>query len=194
MAKEKFYVSKVEDEKGRKFFYIPFGSEVHGKISFRLWVSPHLLEEDEKGGLYVEFPVQGARLKKGKNEKSWILIPDVGYWTAHYYIPCGYRGNSSFSVLEPNEYMVAKFYEYHSPRGALGISEGGLISVPIANEYIKIKWSRSGRTYGNEKEGCSILFKNGEEKTIPLEICQCDDKELKNLECELGLEGGESDV
>jgi hypothetical protein len=193
MAKEKFYVQSVENEKGRKFFYIPFGSEVHGRLSFRLWVAPHLLRKDKKGGLYVEFPVQGARLKKGKSERSWILIPDVGYWTAHYYIPCGYRGSSSFSVLEPpNDYVVAKFYEYRSPRGSLGVSEGGLISVPSTSDYIKVKWSRSGRTYGGEKEGCSILFKNGEERTIPLEICEWNE-DLKNLECELG-EGGESDV
>ena len=44
---------------GKRFYYIDFGSEVHGRTSFRLWVSHLLVKKDEESGKeYVEFPIE----------------------------------------------------------------------------------------------------------------------------------------
>jgi hypothetical protein len=186
--KKKIVLSVVENEEGKKFFNTSFGSENHGRVSFRLWISPKLVKRDEKGNYYIEFPVEGAVLRKGKTKKSWILAPSSDHWVVYFYIPCGYRGGSSFEVIYPKEGVeVAKFYDFASPLGSLGISEGGLISIPSKNNFVKIKWSRSGRLYGKDPKGCTIIYKDGKEKKLPIEICECEN-DLSALECKLGME------
>ena len=181
--KRRHYPFSVEDESGKRYYYIDFGSEVHGRKSFRLWISPHLLlKDEEKGRYYVEFPYIGAKLKITQ-KGSKVLVPSVEFWTAEIFVPCGYRGQGSFEVIHPpkDELTIVKYYEFRSPRGSLGVGEGGLISIPRKYQYLKYTWQRTGRLYGEPPTGCTIVFQNGETREID---GVCLDEELIK---ELGL-------
>ena len=124
MAKEKYYL-EVKEAEGKRFYYKDFGSESHGRTSFRLWVHPSFVQKDEKGKPFFELPTKG-HLEQGKSSYTVILrrgekwIYDVG-------IRCGYRGGSSFEILNDPNAKVFKYYEYRSPRGSLGISTYALV-------------------------------------------------------------------
>ncbi|MFZ8804316.1 MAG: hypothetical protein ACO2PO_15205, partial [Candidatus Calescibacterium sp.] len=69
-----------------------------------------------------------------------------------------------------------KFWEYSSPRGSLGISEGVLVET--SKETIKIKWERTGRLYGSAPKGITVLHIDGRVEELPIE----DEELLKELE------------
>jgi len=152
-------VSYKEDEKGNRFPYIDFGSEYHGKISFRLWVSKTLIKSDED---YVEFPCNGFIHKTEKG--NLVLKPSTEYVTYNIYIPCGYRGGASFKVLSPTPEFIVRYSMYRSPCGSLGVSEGALIVVK--GDLLKVEWRRTGRLYGNPASGVNIYFPDGGVKEI----------------------------
>lgn len=172
--KHAFYLSeKVVDE--RKFYYIDFGSEVHGRTSFRLWVHSSLVERDDKGKPVLYLPRMFARIDQGKHSKTKILRPDKSFWIAHFYCRCGYRGGSSLTVKEKDA-IVIPYSEYRSPRGACGISIGALIQIPIQIDAITIKWKRWGRLYGAPGEGTVILTKTGLIEELPeADLCEIED-------------------
>jgi hypothetical protein len=122
------YLSKKEVD-GTVFYYCPFGSETHGTPSFILWVSSKLIEKDEEGRDYLKFPVINAKInitEKG----NYVLKPIEGWITYNVGVRCGYRGHSSYKIINPEGDEVEVLYRiYESPRGNLGISEYGLIST-----------------------------------------------------------------
>jgi hypothetical protein len=170
---------------GTRFYYADVGSEVHGRYSFRLWISGRLVKQvvDKDGNVtyLVTFPVKDAaivRTEKG----TLVLRPVPGKVTHNILVPCGYRGTSSIQVDDMAGVEVYTYYVYESPRGNLGISTGALI---VANDVpVFVNWSRSGRLYGVPDKGVLILYPDGD--TYEREACECldglpDREELEEL-------------
>jgi hypothetical protein len=162
--KERMIIEKKEIE-GRTFYFKNFGREYHGKSSFQLWINLKLVNfENEKGEPYIEFPCENAKIIRTEKE-NLVLRPCEGWYVFKVGVECGYRGESSFEILEPQGCEVFKFQEYHSPAGNLGISTYGLINSPFSK--IKIKWKRTGRLYGKPATGVTIFYADGEEENLP---------------------------
>lgn len=153
-------VSFKENE-GKKFYFRDFGSEGHGRASFRLWISSNFVKEDDKGE-YIELPLAGCEIIQGKSSYSYIL--KKGNYNLFYcFIPCGYRGGSNFFLEEEIEgTRFFNFEEWKSPQGSLGVSAGALILTPESK--LTIRWERTGRLYGDPPEGTTILYLDGREE------------------------------
>lgn len=157
---------KYRETEGKKFFYLDIGSETHGRPSFRLWVSGRLAQKvtkDDQVHYFLEFPVVNAGIVK--TEKGTLVLrpmPDsVAY---NVMVSCGYRGKSSFEVVSPETAQVYPYKEYSSPRGNLGVSQGGIVVAPLGS--IKVQWERSGRLYGATPSGVTIVHPDGRKETI----------------------------
>jgi len=153
----KIYVD-VKESDGKRFFFVDFGSEAHGRRSFRLWISSSFVKED-KEGYFVEFPVKGCEIFSGKNEGTYILKKG-DYNLFNFFVPSGYRGGSNFMVKESTRLYCFDIYE--SPQGSLGVSAGALILTPETR--LTVKWERSGRLYGDPPEGTTLLYLDGREE------------------------------
>jgi len=158
---------KFKEAEGKRFFYMDVGSEVHGRPSFRLWVSGRLVQEEIKDDqikhYYLKFPVINAgivRTEKG----TLVLRPAQDTVTYNVLVSCGYRGSSSFEVVSPEMTQVYLYEEYSSPLGNLGVSQGGMVVAPLGS--IKFKWERTGRLYGSAPTGITKLYPDGREETI----------------------------
>lgn len=145
-----------------KFYYLDFGKETHGKTSFRLWLSSKLVNLDDNQKPIIQFPVKANLIKTEKN--NLVLKPDENYFVFPIETQSGFRGNSKFEIISPVEAIALKYYHYHSPLGALGIDENGLIITPAFP--VKIKIYRTGRTYGKPKEGLFIIDLQSTELTL----------------------------
>lgn len=161
---EKIYVNFKEDEKGQKFYYQDFGSETHGKISFRLWVSSKLLTEDEKGKFF-DIPLKNAKIEK--TPKGNFVLKQGDGVVYDVYVRSGYRGGSSFEILSPKEFELFKYKIYHSQLGSLGVSSGALVYIPKI-EPLKYKWTRTGRLYGAPSQGITVITPEGEFKEFDM--------------------------
>lgn len=162
---------KVEfkvDENGNKYPFVDIGSEIHGRRSFRLWVSGKLVEKKD-GYEYICFPMRGRIEKTRKG--NLVLKPSNDTTVYYTVVEAGYRGESCLEILSP-DCKVFRFKEYRSPRGSLGISEGALIVSP--NVPVKFEWSRTGRLYGKKESGVTIITPEGERKIV-------DDEELEEI-------------
>lgn len=160
-----------------EFYFINFGSEVHGKPSFKLWVSKKLVFVKD-GKHFIAFPVQKARIHK-TTKGSLVMRPDDN-WTVHYvFVPSGYRGGAEINIIQPTMAEMFNFQEYRSPLGACGKSTGALVNVPIG-AILKYGWYRWGRLYGSPKEGVSEVLPNGEERTLTM-VTVDDLKEIKSM-------------
>jgi len=154
-------IKKVE---GNDFYFIKFGSEDHGRPSFLMWINKRLVQNDESGS-YIEFPIRNAKIVKTE-KGNLVLRPEEGWTTfAGIGVECGFRGSSSFEILEPKEEIVLlKYYIYKSPRGSVGVSCYGLVSVKT--DKVVVKWSRSGRLYGKSSTGISVYYADGRVETL----------------------------
>lgn len=147
---------EIRENDGKRFYFIKFGSERHGKPSFIVWIHKFFVNENEK----VIFPLFGELIKTEKN--NLVIRPTdndnkISYFIFPIYATCEYRGSSSIELLAPNNAVMLKFYIYHSPLGNLGISEGGLILTE--NFPVKLRATYTGRLYGDDNEEF-ILIKN----------------------------------
>ncbi len=172
MVKLYLYQKKVED---KTFYYVVIGSETHGRPTYRLWINRKLLTDELIEAWRFSFPVKGARIETGKDNRTLILKPDPNRNVFYYLKKCGYRGDSSVEV-DCDDCKVYKFWEYSSPRGSTGISEGVLVET--SSEKIKVRWSRTGRLYGASPRGITLLYIDGREEELPIE----DESLLKELE------------
>jgi hypothetical protein len=154
-------VSFREDEAGNKYPFLDFGSETHGRISFRLWVSGRLLEKDEEGNYVITFPKRNAKIEKTE-KGNLVLRPSDNTMVYNLLVRCGYRGSSKYEILSEHG-DVFEYEIYHSPRGKLGISKGALVNTPN-DKPLKYRWEITGRTYGRPDNGITIVMPNGEEK------------------------------
>jgi hypothetical protein len=153
-----FWERKEVNEK--EFFFIKMGKETHGKPSFILWVSPKLIDQSKS---YISFPIN-AQLIKGN--KDYILKPtnNSHLYVFDIWVECGYRGSSNFEILTPYN-LVVYYYEYKSQLGSLGVSKGALIET--TETQVKIRFSRSGKTYGKAKEGILVFKRDGTVEELP---------------------------
>lgn len=154
-------VSFREDEVGNKYPFIDFGSETHGKKSFRLWISGRLLEKDEEGNYIITFPKRKAKIEE-TSKGSLVLRSAEDTMVYDVYVRCGYRGSSDLEILTEHG-DIFQYWEYRSPRGNLGISKGVLVNAPDG-QSLKYKWKRTGRLYGNSPEGITIIMPDGKTK------------------------------
>jgi len=144
---------EVKQTEGKNFYYIPWGKEKHGKVSFITWVNRNLVNEDGR----VFFPIYGKLIKTEKG--SLVIRPaengETGYWIFPVEARCGYRGSSEIEVIKPADTVLLKYYVYSSPLGNLGISECALV---ITSSFpIKFHASYSGRLYGDPKDEYVII-------------------------------------
>jgi hypothetical protein len=158
---------EVEETKDGYLFTL-VGSEDHGRASFRLWINgvfrDRIREEGMPLGYRVKFipsPVENAKVvitEKGNK----VLRPQEGWTTVLVLVPSGYRGRSKLKLESlPEGGIILPFYRYASERGSLGISMGLLISAPSKAFPLKLSWERTGRTYGEPKEGTFLLTREG---------------------------------
>ncbi|MBX0311572.1 MAG: hypothetical protein JHC31_07300 [Sulfurihydrogenibium sp.] len=175
--KEKHYLEKKTVD-GKEFFYLPVGSEDHGRPTYVLWIARRFVKTDEKGYNFIEFPVEGCSITTGKG-RGLILRPgDKNLFKI--VIPCGYRGRSYIeNIICEDEPQVYKFLEFHSPRGSTGVDEGALILT--RSPKVKVEWSRTGRLYGDPSHGITVLYLNGQKE----ELNCVDSEDLELLEREL---------
>lgn len=159
--KTKYIVVFKEDEKGNRYPYIDMGSEDHGRTSFRLWISDRLVERDKDDKFVITFPKRHAEIQRTV-KGSLILRASESRMVYDIFVPCGYRGDSSFTILTEH-YNVFKYRIFRSERGSLGISQGALVNAPDG-EPLKYSWERTGRLYGDSPEGITILMPDGEER------------------------------
>ncbi len=153
---------KFNEYDGKKFYYADFGSETHGRTSFRLWVSSKLVQKDnETGKEYIEFPLKAVIIETEKGTK--VLKPSSDTFVFDIFVPCGYRGGSNYEILS-DTISEHRYYMFESPRGNLGVSVGGLIVTK--QDKIKIKWNRTGRTYGTPAKGYRMYYYDGRVEEI----------------------------
>ncbi|MFZ8832582.1 MAG: hypothetical protein ACO2OY_10645 [Thermodesulfobacteriaceae bacterium] len=172
----KLYLYQKEAE-GKTFYYVVIGSETHGRPTYRLWINRKLLTDELIEACRFSFPVKGARIEGGKDNRTLILKPDPNRNVFYYLKKCGYRGDSSVEVYDcGDDCKVYKFWEYSSPRGSTGVSEGVLVET--SKDVIKVKWKRTGRLYGASPRGIALLYIDGREEELPIE----DEELLKELE------------
>jgi len=170
----KLYLYQKEAD-GKIFYYVEIGSESHGRPTYLLWINRKLLTEELIEARRFTFPARGSRIEQGKSDRTLILKPDESKNVFYYVKGCGYRGNSRVEVYDCDDCKVYKFWEYSSPRGSLGISQGVLVETP--REAIKIRWERTGRLYGSSPTGITLLHVDGRVEELPVE-----EEDLKELE------------
>ncbi len=166
----KFWEKK--EIEGKTFYFCKIGKETHGKPSFILWVSPKLIDPEKN---YISFPINATLIK---GQKDYILKPtdNPNLFVFDIWVECGYRGSSNFEILSPYTQKV-DYWEYKSPTGSLGVSKRALVET--TEPYVKIKFSRTGKTYGKPKEGIMIFKRDGSIEEVPLSV---EDDALLSLE------------
>jgi hypothetical protein len=156
----------VKEAGTEKFYYIPFGCGYHGKTDFYLWINRRLVKFDENGNSYTEFPAQDSKVIKTE-KGNYVLRQEEG-WTTFISVgeKCGYRGSSSFEILEPTGEAVVllEYTIYDSPAGSLGISNYGVVSVN--GKELTIRWERTGRLYGESPCGIRKYYADGKEENF----------------------------
>ena len=178
----KMYV-QTKTAEGQTFYYCHIGAQSYYRPTYTMWVSKNLLQQDEQGRFYLEFPLAGCDIKRGKKESTLIL--KSGNNTLYYFlIECGFRGTATIDevIAEDPETQCFYFDRYESERGSLGISHGALILTKAPK--VKIKWHRSGRLRGKPSSGITILYEDGRVENIE-GIEEEDLNELKELEKEV---------
>jgi len=164
----------TKEAEGKKFFYVYVGREFHYRPTYIMWISKDLIQTDEEGRLFIQFPVIGCDIKQGKKESTLIL--KKGNLNMYYYmIECGYRGSSYIDKVftGDDEQTFTYFFDYyHSERGNLGISRGVLALTK--SQKIRVSWHRDGRLYGAPASGVTILYSDGK-------IEQLTDTDLEEL-------------
>ena len=110
------------------------------------------------------FPQKFAKIIR--TPKGTLVLKEChGWWVADVLIKCGYRGESVFRILSPEEAERFDYLVYSSPRGREGISAGALINAPL-HSYLRVEWKREGRLYGASPKGITIYKPEGEEETL----------------------------
>jgi hypothetical protein len=166
----KKYLNKTE----KGFHFVNFGSERHGRASFRLWVNNKLINKDEEEKEFIEFPIKAVITRTDKG--NYVLRPADDVTTLMVGRESGYRGKSDYKVLKGEVVNSVNFEEWGSPQGSLGISTYGLIS--FRGDFIDVKEVADGRLYGNDEVYYKRYYADGRVEHIP--PCH-DDEEL----CEL---------
>lgn len=147
---------KEKEVEGKKFYCIEIEDT---RSTHRVWINPSYFHDEIEGKQPKKYFLgifRNARIEK--TQKGSLVIKKGNNNIFFVRIKCGYRGTSSFEVLS-NASSVHKFNYRHSPNGALGVSEMGVIETP--EKYVKIQWKRSGRLYGEPSRGVSLIKLDG---------------------------------
>jgi len=159
---EAYYLSKTQAEEST-FYYLKVGKMGHGQPCFHLWINRKLVQMNQEGREYISFPVRDAKIIKTE-KGNLVLRPYQGWNTFRVGVGCGYRGRSKYEILAPKEVEIFAFKEFRSPQGSLGISEFALVCS--TSDRVKIRWERTGRTYGSPTKGITIYYTTGQEENI----------------------------
>jgi len=165
----------------KQFFYLDFGKETHGRISFRLWVNRKLVKRDNENKPYIEFPISNAKIIKTE-KGNLVLRPSEGWNTFDLFVECGYRGSSAIEILQPEDAEKYTYSIYRSPLGSLGVSEGKLVCAKA--DKVIFRWKKTGRLYGKPSRGITVCYLDGREEELDglpdgLEAVQELEKELE---------------
>lgn len=173
---ERVPVKFVEREGGKKFYYVDLGREDHGKSSVRVWVSSSLVEKEGDREV-VKLYGKGRRIIRTE-KGSYVMKPNPEYNVFLVGWKCGYRGESSYEIVDEVEVEVP-FKVYESERGSLGVSHYALASTKA--DSLRVRLRRSGRTYGKPKKKYVkyTLTEEGRQDTV--ELLPDDDEELIKL-------------
>jgi hypothetical protein len=156
---------EVKTFEGWNFYFADIGKEIHGRPSFRLWVSPYLVKKDADGNPFIELPLADAKIVR--TEKGTIVLRRVEGWKVFRVgIPCGYRGESWFRILEPavEDSDVFVYKVYNSELGSLGVSVYALVNTKA--DKVKIEWERTGRLYGDAPRGATVYYIDGRVESL----------------------------
>jgi hypothetical protein len=157
--------AQKKEVEGKTFYFLPIGSEVHGRPTFILWVSSRLVQKDNESNTeFVEFPIAGAKINKTE-KGTLVLKPEKGWNVFCIFKGCGYRGHSEIEIFPlPDSSEVFWFEEYSSPRGNLGVSTGAIVSTTA--DKVVWRWKRTGRLYGDAPKGVTISHIDGTEQVL----------------------------
>ena len=168
---------RVRKANNKKFCYINFGSEPHGRFSFRLWVHPSLVKKDKKG-LFLRFPIR-ASLYEGKQEWTRILKPSKNI-VYDIFVKCPYLGMSYILPEDKSKIRNAALYKHHSGPETNGISEGFLVEmrgvIPLT-----YRWTRVDEICGRLETGLNIIFPDGKIKVLESALSVPLDHEINNF-------------
>ena len=187
MSDDFMYIKKVEIKStefgGKQYFYVDFGSEVHGEISFRLWISEKLVKHNEKGEFYIEFPIKATIIKTEK--ENFVMKPSEDSVVHNVILHGSAREHTHFEIVDPTPVLVLAqpyrndpenevttapvkilyYAEYWSPQGRLGIDEGALIETHAPDKPIKFKyWLNYVSDYG-----VGLIYPDGKVETFPVD-------------------------
>ena len=174
MVRRRVRIRKASD---RKFYYINFGFEPHGRFSFRLWVHPSLVKKDKKG-LFLQFPVR-ASLYEGKHDWTRILRPSNNT-VYDIFIKCSYLGTSHILFEDKSKIRNAALYKDYSGPDNMGISEGFLVEVK-GTVPLTYRWTRVDEICGRLETGVNMIFPNGRIKILDCTLSVPLDHEMRNF-------------
>lgn len=159
-----------QNEDGKEFYYINLGALDHFRPIHRLWIPKKLIRKCENNGelsYYLQFPIKGARIEKGKND---LILKPGRYNLFYYFIWSGHRGETEVKIKDWEKTVATyKFRKYESERGSLGISREVFVLTPFNS--VEIEWSRTGLVEGAKRGVTRIYFEN-----------DYDNRELKIIE------------
>jgi len=152
----RYLVQVKEVQPDLRFYFIQVGKREYFRPHRTIWLTPKLIR-NERGEEFVEFPLKG---KIVVTEKGTVkLLSSAEHTTYDVFVGCGFRGESTFEVLDP---VVAKidYVNFHSERGSLGVSRGALVTVD-GERPLRVRYTRSGRLYGAHATGIKIFYPDG---------------------------------
>jgi len=141
---------KTKTIEGNTFFYIDLGEQ---RISKRIWLNNKYLFDKLNSKRKVIGVFENAKIVKTSKEK--YIIQNGKNNIFFILVKSGYRGCSEIKVLS-NYINIIEFFNYHSPKGSIGTSNG--VIVETKKDYVKIQWNRRGRLYGGPDKGLSIIY------------------------------------
>lgn len=149
-------VNKKEYD-GQVLYYIDFGDAGRG---FRLWVSSALVEREGQKE-FITVPMTGVVIKK--TDKGTLVLKRGEDNLFVLSQRCGYRGKSRIVVVSPVREQIP-YWEYHSPRGNLGVSMGMVVTTDRPS--VTYTWERTGRLYGGASKGVTRVSLDGKSVSI----------------------------
>lgn len=146
-------------------YYADFGRESYDDPSFRLYISPALVEKEKKmitrsfviTEKKISFPKTNVLLLQ-KDKKNWILKPGDGI-VYNVFVPAG-DGSSSVEIVKPSDVIYVPYFIYESPIGSWERSHGVLVYLTRV-EPVWVRWKRTGYIRGEAPLGLRVYYPDG---------------------------------
>jgi hypothetical protein len=133
-----------------KFFYVPIGSDTHGRPSLIVWIGREAqgFVQGEGGTLYIEFPLKGAAIEERKGR----LILKKGRGIIYLVRVLGREGAEITQWESKSEVQGAWFGKYSNKWGK---GEVGLIVLEEI-EPLYVEWAEWGPPFEGIDRGVDI--------------------------------------